>query len=382
MKSSGYFYQNKPGFNQPIPKKSNFFRLIALVLLAGLIIGLLYSYSQYNNYTLFAKGMEDEAREGDTTVFEVKEGENLDEIVGRMTELGLLPEVTVFGSEAHKLYFKVHSVDTTTIRPGVYEVAYNQEPKVLLRSLRHEGCEEVQITIREGLRIEEIAEVVESKLAGTRDAQFSSKEFVNKAKEYNKPADLNLSFAPPTYLEGFLFPDTYRICSDITTEKLISLFLQTFDRKVYSAFKDEIVSSNLSLVEIMNMASLLEREARGLEEKQMIADIIHRRMKANMVLGIDATTQYQFGEPGNWWIRGQELAAVIDTQHEYSTRKQQGLPPTPIANPGVNSVKAVLEPMPNEYYYYITGNDGNMYYAKTNQEHIYNICKYINEKCL
>lgn len=365
-------------FHRKSPKGS--IKSCLLVLFTIFLIGVLYTGLQFKNYQDFVS----ESKSGATPqTFEVKEGESIDQIASRLAQEGILKDKRVFSIPAYKLYFKLNDFDSTSVHAGKFQIPANATTEEIFASFRDKGCSEVQVTIREGLRIEEIADALDQKFQG-KNVKFNKIEFITLAKNYLQTPGLTLGFLPPKNLEGYLFPDTYRLCNDLTSREVIDALLTNFDKKVYSVFSPEIATSGRSVDEVLNIAAMVEREARGLDEKKMVAGIILKRLEIGIPLGIDATSQYEFGyseKQKTWWRTGSELDAVIDTNHRYSTRKNAGLPPSIIANPGADAVLAVLEPTKSDYLFYITGADGKMYYAKDLNTHNYNTCKYLTKTC-
>lgn len=172
-------------------------------------------------------------------------------------------------------------------------------------------------------------------------------------------------------LEGKLFPDTYFIPSNYTEEELLTLMTNTFEQKI-SGLEPLMENSNLTLDEIIILASIIEREANSPESKKMVSGILQNRLESGMPLQADATMEYVLDKPLS------ELTPEdLKIESSYNTYLYKGLPPTPIGNPGLESIMAVLEPTKSEYFYYITGNDGEFYYAKTYNDHLRNIEKYL-----
>lgn len=353
-----------------------------LVVFTIFLIGILYVGIQFQAYSEYLKPIDADSAEKRT--FEVKQGETLEAVAQRLTEEGFLKDTQIIGVPAYKIFLRTSDLDVNGVHAGKFEIPASASPYEIFDALRDEGCSEAQVTLREGLRIEEYADELNKVFENKINAKFNKQEFITLSKKYTKPDGAPYTFAPPANLEGFLFPDTYRLCTNLTTSQVIDTLLKNFEDKVYKEIAVLLPDSKLKLNEIVNIAAMVEREARGLDEKKMIADIIVRRLETGIPLGIDATSQYEFGYSNTqktWWRKGAELDAVINTEHRYSTRKNAGLPPTPIANPGRNSITAVLEPTPNQYLFYITGNDGKMYYARTLNEHNTNVCRYITETC-
>jgi UPF0755 protein len=379
MNNSQFFRQEQ---FKPQSKKTGICRMVALLLLFTVFLGFGYGFLQYKNYRSFINHVY--AKNQDGKVFEVKNGETVDTITKNLIAQGYLPDKKVFGQPAHKVYLKLNPINSTQIQAGVYDIPQDIQVNQIYTLLKGSGCNEVEVTLKEGWRIEEIAEELEKNFIGKEKATFNKTEFISLAKNFTNPSELEFAKDLPKNLEGYLFPDTYRFCSDVTTQKVIDTMLKNFNTKVLIGLKTDLNNSKLSLGEIINVAAMVEREARGYEEKQMISDIILKRYRIGMPLGIDATSQYEFGysqTQKTWWRKGAEIDQVINTEHRYSTRKNVGLPPTPIANPGVDAIKSVMNPTKNDYLFYITGNDGKMYYGRDENEHARNVCRYITMSC-
>jgi len=182
------------------------------------------------------------------------------------------------------------------------------------------------------------------------------------------PPDDFIAAAKPH--EGKLFPDTYIVPLDYPLERLIDLLLEQHKK----VFKEVSIESetNLSADEIIILASILEREANSSESKKMVSGILQNRLAINMPLQADATMEYVLGRP---------LATLtpedLRQPSPYNTYLNQGLPPTPIGNPGRMAMEAVLNPAQSNYFFYITAPDGTFYYARDFDEHRLNIARYL-----
>lgn len=217
--------------------------------------------------------------------------------------------------------------------------------------------DDVRVRLAEGERIEVFAKTL------ARSGLSSEKEILTCFKSCE-------SIAPSLFdsvsgYEGFLFPDTYVFGPAATPKQIVELLLKNFRNKFeplvakYGRFL-ETHSARNSVI----MASLLEREAVSLEDKRMVAGILYNRMDAGMRLDVDATVSYI---KGDW--RAPITYEDLQVDSPYNTRKNVGLPPGPICNPGLVSLEAAMSPTKSEYYYYLTGNNGQMYYAKSLNEH-------------
>lgn len=171
--------------------------------------------------------------------------------------------------------------------------------------------------------------------------------------------------------EGYLFPDTYYIPRDMTFTDLIEHMRKTFEIRI-EPYRDSILASGLSEKEVVTLASIIEREAKDVESMGMVAGILRNRLDAGMPLQVDATFDYLLGKESSE-LTLDDLA--IDSP--YNTYDRIGLPPTPISNPGLAAIEAVLYPTQTDYFYYLTGSDGTFHYAKTFDEHRLNKARYL-----
>jgi UPF0755 protein len=178
-----------------------------------------------------------------------------------------------------------------------------------------------------------------------------------------------LTLAVP--LEGKLYPDTYFVPADFTAQQLVDLMLQTFKEEA-APLEDKLAQSDFTLEEILTLASILEREANSPESMRIVSGILQGRMEAGMPLQADASVEYILDKPLK------ELKAEdLKVDSPYNTYLNRGLPPTPIGNPGIEAITAVLEPTPTDYVYYITDNEGNFHYTETYDEHLDNVERYL-----
>jgi UPF0755 protein len=194
-----------------------------------------------------------------------------------------------------------------------------------------------------------------------------------------------LSQKPPTIsYEGYLAPETYRVFKDASLESIVTKVMdqreqELTDLKIGDLNISEHIFGNkkgmpdLTVHDVMTMASILEREARTPEDKKMVADIMWRRSAAGAALQIDSSVHYVVDRFGDVFTTDKER----DVDSLWNTYKYPGLPPGPISNPSVASIKAALDPTPNEYWYFLSGTDGTMHYAKTLEAHNANRAKYL-----
>ena len=175
-------------------------------------------------------------------------------------------------------------------------------------------------------------------------------------------------------LEGYIFPDTYYIDSQKGVETLIIKSLNNFDQKLSEDIRQEISNQGKTIFEVITLASIVEREVPSLSDKKKVADIFLKRLSADIGLQSDATINYITG-------KGLTQPSYADLQIDspYNTYKYRGLPPGPIANPGFDSIIAVVYPASNPYYYFLTTKDGEVIYSRTYEEHLDNKEKYLDQ---
>jgi len=242
---------------------------------------------------------------------------------------------------AFKIYIQITN-KSGKIQAGEYRLTPSFSLFQLVEELG-KGPSEIWVTIPEGLRREEIALRFKDSLG--RDELFV-KEFLSSSEDN----------------EGYLFPDTYLFPKTVSAPNVVKKMVSTFESK----------TSDLDLTRNqIILASLIERETRTNAERPVVAGILNNRLDIGMALQVDATLQYA---KGDW---GQILVSDKGIDSPFNTYKYPGLPPAPIANPGLSSLKAAVNPEESDYFYYLHDSKGQIYYAKTLSEHNENIRKYL-----
>lgn len=240
-----------------------------------------------------------------------------------------------------------------------------------------EAATELNVTFVEGQRLEEYAETLVA--AGwTGDPE----EFIAAAKAPANPDTWEFLEDLPdgAGLEGYLFPDTYTIPSNVTSQDAIDYMLAIFDVRFTEEMRQQAEAEGLTIHEVVTLASLVEREAAVPEENAAIAALYRNRLDfyETGLLEADPTVQYAVGAPGDWWptLNSELLSEAVD--HPYNTYFVQGLPPGPIANPGLRSLQAALDPEDVDYLFMVAKNDGSETHAFANNldEHQENTCTY------
>ena len=220
--------------------------------------------------------------------------------------------------------------------PGVGKIA-------LMLSRGEFGIEAVRITIPEGATAREIGEIL-----GRRLPAFDKETFIQIAKEK----------------EGYLFPDTYFLSPRITPLDAVVAMEKQFQKQV-TPLLEEVSAFGKTLDEVVTMASLLEKEARTKESRQTIAGILWRRISLGMPLQVDAVFGY-IHDTNTFHPTYDDL----DVDSPYNTYRNKGLPPGPIANPGLSAIRAAIEPIKTNYLFYLSDRSGTIYYSATFEEHV------------
>ena len=234
-----------------------------------------------------------------------------------------------------------------------------------------------QVTVIENLRTEEIAQ-----LWGEAGLEGGAEAFIEATKEDYSDSFPYLADRPEgATLEGYLFPETYTLSSNMTPEDAVFQMLSVFDERFNEDLRSRADQMGLSMHQVMTVASLVEREAAVAEERPTIAAVYLNRVEAGMTLDADPTVQYVLGTPANWWPTIEpDQQRSDEAQSPYNTYENAGLPPGPICNPSYDSIFAVLEPDPVDYLFFVARNDGSgtHVFATTFEEHQINIDTYLN----
>ena len=299
--------------------------------------------------------------------FQIALGESTASITGRLWESGLINNPSAF-----RQYLQYSGLDTS-LQAGEFKLSPAMTTIGIAEALQDATPKEVAFRILEGWRLEEIAASLP-----TSGLNITSEEYLQAAKNHPSGYSFTGQIPPQASVEGFLLPDAYTLPRDLTTEQLIATFLNNFENKVSAEIRNGLTHQGLALYEGVTLASIVEREALRDDEKPMIASVFLNRLAAGMRLDADPTVQYILGNQpgrGGWWpvpLRSADLR--LDSP--YNTYIYPGLPPGPIANPGLSALRAVAFPAQTPYYYFRAACDGSKkhVFARTYEEHIQNAC--------
>ncbi|MGQ9903854.1 MAG: endolytic transglycosylase MltG [Anaerolineae bacterium] len=300
--------------------------------------------------------------------FVISPGESVSQIARNLQAAGLVRDADLF-----RLYVRYYDLDVK-INAGIFALRPNMNIPQIAQALQRGMAEEIQITIPEGKRLEEVAELLEQQLG------ISADEFIRLARRTNYSYPFLTGLPADASLEGFLFPDTYRLPANPTALDVLLKMLDNYGQRV-APLIDQFDLGGMTPHQILTIASIVEREAVLPQERPIIASVYLNRLKIGMALQADPTTQYALGyqpDQQTWWKRGLTLEDLRYADPAgYNTYVNPALPPGPIASPGLSSIQAVLQPAQTEYLYFVANcnQDGGHQFSLTFEEHQSKLCR-------
>lgn len=325
-----------------------YFSALGLVLIIALTMA----------FSLYAKPIN--STDTSRKEFVITPGQTLDQVANDLSKSGLIRSRTIF-----KIIIFRYNLGKK-IQAGYFSLSPSQSTSEIALSLTKASTRQVWVTIPEGLRREEIANLILDKLTTSKlPHHFDPEEFIRNT----------------TKLEGHLFPDTYALAPNVTTPEVIDKLTSQFTNIVNNLG----VSPN-DLNRIVTLASLVEREAGADSERAEIAGIIVKRVENKWPLQVDATVQYAISTARcriricDWWPKSLTKTDLA-IESPYNTYKNTGLPPAPIDNPGKASLTAAAKPNQTKNWFYLHDLTGQVHYATTIEEHNQNICTYLKKDC-
>ena len=268
----------------------------------------------------------------------IAKGKSSNEIADQLKKENLIKSPFVFS-----LFVRQQGL-SNKLSAGTFKLSPSMSTPEIIKQLAGQPSE-AWVTLIEGWRIEEMAEKLGS-------------GFLGVAKE------------------GYMFPDTYLFPNDVTVEQIVKIMRDNFDKKYSQDLKAKVKAKGLTEDEGVILASIVEREARSDKVRTEVASILLKRFKIDMGLNADATIQYALGYQSgekSWWKR-HLTKEDLKIDSPYNTYLYRGLPPAPIANPGLSSLQAVANADPNTLYlYYYHDSKGNSFYGRTLEEHNQNV---------
>lgn len=316
-------------------------------------------------------------------------GESKDFVIEKGEGVGIistkLREAELIGSD---LFFRIYvkrSGKQAGIQAGEYRLSSAMSIKEIVEILSKGRAVSKEKTIKfiEGWRSREMAQYLESK------GMFQSEELLEVVgfpmvnyrleKKMDKPVDYSGDFdflkdKPEEYgLEGYLFPDTYRIYENASIDDIVRKMLTNLDNKLTPKMREDVEAQNKSIYEIITMASIIQKEVRSVEDMKLVSGVFWNRIGIGQALESCATLAYILGVD-----KPQYSQADTEVDSPYNSYKYRDLPPGPIANPGIQAIEAAIYPAESDYLYFLSRSDnGETVFSKTYAEHLRNKAKYI-----
>lgn len=273
----------------------------------------------------------------------------------------------IHNAEYFKLYAHITGADRS-LKSGKYFFQGTESLPQIIEKLKQGSPEVFSFTVPEGFTLDQIANLLESE------------EIVSREEFLSALSDSSLKFAylpelpeGPNKLEGFLFPDTYSIGKGMTAQQIVQMMVDRFTDVYVPKYEQRAKEQGISIIEVITLASIIEREAKKPEERQLVSAVFHNRLKKGMLLQSCATVQYALGE-----VKPVLYDTDLQIDSPYNTYINLGLPPGPIAAPGEASIKAALFPADVSYLYFVAKPDGSHVFSNTLQEHNAAKRKYIS----
>jgi len=302
-----------------------------------------------------------------TRVFEVQLGEPASSVIERLYREGFIAN-----AQALRIYLQYSGLDTT-LQAGKYWIGPGLSPLQIAQTMQDATPSHVRFGILAGWRLEEIAAALP-----TSGLAFSPQEFLAAAQSSAHPYQLPFELPERASIEGLLFPDIYRLPRDIKVQELVQMTLDHLALKLSPEMLAGFDRQGLSPYQAIILASIIEREAVVDEEMPLIASVFINRLAVNMKLDSDPTVQYALGynpAQNTWWTNPLS-AQDLEFDSPYNTYIYPGLPPGPIATPGLAALQAVASPAESSYYYFraLCDGSGKHAFAETFEQHLQNAC--------
>jgi len=343
------------------------YKFISLLIIVILLYGTWFVYDEIYRET---------AQPVDVLSFEVKKDEDVTAMTTRLADEQVVRNAFLF-----RRYLIFKHIDTK-IHAGTFRVDAPITIARVAQALKNVSAEERNITIIPGWDIRDIASYFEREGIATADEVMvllgETAMDYRQHRDVPQPSDIfsyGILKSKPWYvsLEGYLSPDTFRVYKDASLEDILEKFIAHRDEQFSQEMYDEIKKQGRSVHEIVTMASILEREVRGEEDKKKVSDLFWRRYDRNWALQADSTVHYAVNKSGNVFTTAEDR----ETLSPWNTYKYPGLPIGPISNPSYESIIATIYPTANDYWYFLTDDIGRVHFGRTLEEHNANVNRYL-----
>jgi len=303
---------------------------------------------------------------GIEVALQVEQGDTALQVLDQLQAAGVIENPLLL-----RLYMRYRGLDRS-IEAGNYQLHGGMSTRELAQSLQRARPDEMTLTVVEGWRLEQIADSL-----ALNGVAIDEQAFLDVVQMHPTGYSFSNELPEAASLEGFLFPDTYRIDPEMTPLTLVERMLKNFEIRVDDTMRGRFLDQGLSLYDAVTLASIVEREAVVDDERALIASVFLNRLELGMNLDADPTVQYALGQQadGSWWKTG---LTHQDLQYDspYNTYLYPGLPPGPIGNPGLQSLRAVAYPEQSDYLFFraMCDGSGRHAFAETFEQHLNNAC--------
>lgn len=307
--------------------------------------------------------------------FVIEPGETALSVSSRLEGDGFISDANLF-----RIYMRYNGIDQR-LAAGDFEISQGMSMKEIADTLQRAHYEEFVFTVPEGLRAEEVAEMLDVKNLMDGDEFLALVRSGSAAGQ--ALGDYPWLPAGLTTLEGYLFPDTYRLPEGAKPSDLVRRMFDNFGQKVTPELLASAQQAGRGLEQVMIMASIVEREAPRADERPLVASVYWNRVSGacssqtgGAYLQADPTVQYAAGRPGEWWWKPPSVEAYAGVDSPYNTYLRPGLPPSAIASPGLSAIEAAANPAETQYCFFVGTGDGGHVFATTLAEHEANVAQY------
>ena len=329
------------------------------------------------------------ANDTEYVTLEIPAGSSAKEIGSILEKKGLIKSGQVFN-----YYSKFKSY--ANFQSGYYNLQKSMDLDTIAKALQKGGTDTPQpptlgkLVVPEGYTLDQIAQAVEK--SGNKKVSISAKDFLSKVQNESFISKMVAKYPKllsglPTKdsgvkyrLEGYLFPATYNYTSDTTAETLIDQMLATMDSKL-STYYEVLESKNLTVNDVLTLASLVEKEGSTDEDRKNIASVFYNRLNQGMPLQSNIAILYAEGKLGKKTTLAEDAAIDTNIDSAFNVYKNPGLMPGPVDSPSLSAIEATVNPNKTDYLYFVANTEtGTVYFATTYEEHAKNVEEHVNSK--
>ncbi len=338
------------------PVKKFFLVLAILIILAVVLLGIDFYLKVFTPYAGYP---------GESVTISIQKGSSISAIARQLTQAKIIANYNYF-----RIYYRVF-FNNRSFKTGEYNFDRPMTMREVIEKMYQGIVVLHKITVQEGLITSEIARL----LAGQRGFSIDPVEFTREASSPRLIAALD----PAAHdLEGYLFPDTYTVQKDITAREMVESMVKRFKDTFTPSMQWRAKELNLSIREIVTLASLIEKETSGREERFLISSVFHNRLRLGMAMDCDPTIIYALKKENRY--QGKLGWADLKYDSPYNTRLHRGLPPGPICSPGFDSLEAALYPENTKYLFFVAKDSNSHYFSESLAEHNRAVHRYIIDR--